>query len=126
MPFSISCNVALGEPNRRETLRFNKRTYNAAFGESRSRVSPHFDAHWSRRLWFLSFRVSSQHATVRRKNDSPDLVMVEAVVGATGGGAASKDVYDVVQTFQEPLLIEVEGLFGGVRGIVVREPATSQ
>src|SRR5258708_12258074 len=48
--------------------------------------------------------------------------MVEAVVGATGGGTASKDVYDVVQTFQEPLLVEVEGLFGGVRGIVVREP----
>src|SRR5712691_5207491 len=57
----------------------------------------------------------------RRKNDSPDLVMVEAIVGATGGGTASNDVYDVVQTFQEPLLIEVEGLFGVVRGIVVRE-----
>src|SRR5258708_32579704 len=85
-------------------------------------ASPHFDAHWGRRLWFLGFRVSSQHATVRRKNDSPDLVMVEAVVGATGGATASKDVYDVVQTFQEPLLIEVEGLFGGVRGVVVREP----
>src|SRR6266567_5658101 len=48
--------------------------------------------------------------------------MVEAIVGGTGGGTASKDVYDVVQTFQEPLLIEVEGLIGGVRGIVVREP----
>src|SRR4029077_19582279 len=68
------------------------------------------------------FRVSSQHATVRRKNDSPDVVMVEAVVRATGGGTASNDVYDVVQTFQEPLLIEVQGLFGGVRGIFVREP----
>src|SRR4029077_16028549 len=49
-------------------------------------------------------------------------VMVEAIVGATGRRTASKDVYDVVQTFQEPLLIEVEGLFGGVRRIVVREP----
>jgi hypothetical protein len=85
-------------------------------------ADPHFDADWVRAIWVFGFRVSSQRATVCRKNDSPNLVMIEAIVGGTGAGTISKDVYDVVQTFQEPLLIEVEGLFGGVRGILVREP----